>query len=423
MALIDDPINVETYTSLRKGLGVPDRYAIAVSGGSDSLALAVLAAEEARLGRASVVALTVDHGLRENSSDEAFATSKSCADLGLEHKVLRWTGTKPQTGIQAAARTARYRLLIDAAGASQCAALLTAHTATDQAETILMRLARGAGASGLSAMAPMRRVASGPGAPLMLYRPFLDVTRRALKATLERHDQDYLRDPSNADPAFERVRVRGLLAATDEQDILTIQGLCESAHRLRAQHADIKVFDQRAAERAGLVFYRWGGASLSTRALSVPGASRILGKLIFAVGGQEHPPSQIALEKTFATLNTTSVATLGGVLMTKSSGKLTLFREPSAISGRHGVSAMAPIRLSPGRAHLWDRRFIVENTGSTSCDIKSVGLSDLCHSIEADMPENAIYGYPIGVEGATKGVSVSITSIVPERFRHDVIRF
>ena len=137
--------------------------ALAVSGGSDSTALMVLFADWLRQRRADAGAhtvLTVDHGLRPESAAEARAVADQAAALGFRHALLVWRGPKPSTGLQAAAREARYQLMRDYMGAHDIATLFTAHTRDDQAETLLMRLARGSGLDGLAAIAPS--IEAGP---------------------------------------------------------------------------------------------------------------------------------------------------------------------------------------------------------------------------------------------------------------------
>ena len=130
------------------------------------MALARLSAAYAKKTGVRVLALTVDHGLRQESAEEAVQTAKWCKAAGLKHRLLRWEGAKPASGVQDAARRARYGMLVRAAEDVGFDALLTAHSADDQAETVFMRLARGAGAQGLAAMAEKTKVAAGVGAGL-----------------------------------------------------------------------------------------------------------------------------------------------------------------------------------------------------------------------------------------------------------------
>jgi tRNA(Ile)-lysidine synthase len=181
---------------------------LAVSGGPDSVALMWLVARWRRgLSRGPrLVAVTVDHGLREQAAREARDVKRLARTLDLEHRTMRWTGAKPNAGLPAAARTARYRLLAQAARQAGATHVLTAHTRDDQAETLLMRLLRGSGIAGLAAMA---RQSEREG--FLLARPLLHVPKSRLIATLARAKIDFADDPTNRDPNFTRARLRALL--------------------------------------------------------------------------------------------------------------------------------------------------------------------------------------------------------------------
>jgi tRNA(Ile)-lysidine synthase len=181
---------------------------LAVSGGPDSIALMWLAARWRRGLRRGprLIAVTVDHGLRAEAAREARDVKRLARALDLPHRTLRWTGTKPKTGLPAAARSARYRLLALAARQNRATHILTAHTRDDQAETLLMRLLRGSGIAGLAAMA---RVTERDG--LLLARPFLNVSKSQLIATLRKAKLDFADDPSNRDTHFTRPRIRNVM--------------------------------------------------------------------------------------------------------------------------------------------------------------------------------------------------------------------
>jgi tRNA(Ile)-lysidine synthase len=184
--------------------------ALAVSGGPDSLGLLLLAAEARPL---EVEAATVDHGLRPESRAEAEMVAAVCERLGVPHTILTATwDEKPETAIQERARLMRYRLLGDWARERNLAVLLTAHHLDDQAETFLMRLARGSGVRGL---AGMRRIARVPGSNLALVRPLLGWRHAELEAVCAAAGVEPVQDPSNEDEEFERVRIRKALAETD----------------------------------------------------------------------------------------------------------------------------------------------------------------------------------------------------------------
>ena len=181
---------------------------LAVSGGPDSIALMWLAARWRRtLARGPrLVAVTVDHGLRAEAKAEARDVKRLARALDLPHRTMRWTGAKPKTGLPAAARAARYRLLAQAARASGATHVLTAHTRDDQAETLLMRLLRGSGIAGLAAMA---RQSERDG--VLLARPFLHVSKSQLIATLKKAKLGFADDPTNRDLNFTRPRIRTLM--------------------------------------------------------------------------------------------------------------------------------------------------------------------------------------------------------------------
>ena len=185
---------------------------IALSGGSDSTALLSLARDvlSAETGSGRLVAATVDHGLRAESAAEARRCADLCGSLGIAHVILRWDGDKPATGVQTAARAARYRLL---AGEAAGGIVLTGHTLDDQLETVAMRRARGPG-RGLSGIAPATLFEGGT----WFVRPLLALRRGALRDHLAAAGLGWIEDPSNRDRRFERVRVRESAAGEDADE-------------------------------------------------------------------------------------------------------------------------------------------------------------------------------------------------------------
>jgi len=202
------PISAQDAKRLFADWKAAPAIVLAVSGGPDSMALMWLAARwRSTLARGPrLIAVTVDHGLRAEAAAEARDVKRLARTLDLTHRTLRWTGEKPKTGLPAAARTARYRLLAQAARASGATHILTAHTRDDQAETLLMRLLRGSGIAGLAAMA---RESERDG--VLLARPFLHVSKSQLVATLKKAKIGFADDPTNRDTNFTRPRLREIM--------------------------------------------------------------------------------------------------------------------------------------------------------------------------------------------------------------------
>ncbi|WOH51692.1 tRNA lysidine(34) synthetase TilS [Bradyrhizobium sp. sBnM-33] len=231
------PISANEAKSLFADWKAAPALVLAVSGGPDSIALMWLAARWRRsLTRGPrLIAITVDHGLRPEAAREARNVKRLARSLDLPHRTLRWTGAKPKTGLPAAAREARYRLLAKAARASGATHILTAHTRDDQAETLLMRMLRGSGIAGLAAMA---RESEREG--VWLARPLLDIPKSRLVATLDKAKIAFADDPTNRDMSFTRPRLRALMPALAEEGGDS-RNLARLASRLARANAAIEV--------------------------------------------------------------------------------------------------------------------------------------------------------------------------------------
>jgi tRNA(Ile)-lysidine synthase len=259
--------------------------AVAVSGGRDSLALTLLAGDWAQGRGGRAVGLIVDHGLRPESRAEAGATREVLARHGLEAAVLSWSGRKPSTGVQAAARAARYRLLREECRRRGIVHLLLGHHADDQAETMVMRAARGSGVDGLAGMAALVEMPE-----LRLLRPLLGVPRARLTATLMARGVSWLDDPSNAAPRFERARLRlrgqPLHAPRTADRAARERTLAEAA-------ADVVEVDQE-----GIVAFDQVGFACLNGDLQ----ARLLSRTVQALAGRDHPPRQERLKKAISRL-------------------------------------------------------------------------------------------------------------------------
>lgn len=325
------------------------RIAVAVSGGSDSLALTLLAAEWCRRRGGDLTALTVDHGLRPDSAAEARQVGRWLKAEGVAHRVLRWRPPDDlAAGVQAAARTARYRLLTDWCRRRGVLHLALAHQQEDQAETFLLRLARGSGLDGLAAMAP---VTERDG--VRLIRPLLPVARARLRATLTERRQGWIEDPSNENLAHARVRMRRLLPALAADGLDPGRLAATAAHLGRARAA---LDDQVAALLAAAAAVSPAGhVRVDPSALAAAPAEvslRALAHCLLTVGGAEYAPRLERLVRLHDAIRAGELgggATLAGCRVLPRRGALLICREPAM--------AREEVALAPGETVLWDNRF------------------------------------------------------------------
>jgi tRNA(Ile)-lysidine synthase len=208
----DLKLDVESLFGLVVGY---ERLGLAVSGGPDSLALMVLAARWAKPRSVELFVYSVDHGLRPEARDEAAMVKREAEALGLAARLLRWEGKKPETGVQEAARYARYRLIGDAMRGDGVDVLLTAHHMDDQAETVLMRMAHGSGIGGIGGMLPFAMTEYG----FAVARPLLGVPKADLEAVVRAAGLTPAHDPSNDSDDYERVRWRRMMPALAEMGL------------------------------------------------------------------------------------------------------------------------------------------------------------------------------------------------------------
>ncbi|MQT12707.1 tRNA lysidine(34) synthetase TilS [Segnochrobactrum spirostomi] len=343
--------------------GMP-RVVLAVSGGSDSTALLVLYARWAALAADVPPALvaTVDHALRAGSAAEATAVGRLAARFGLDHRVLVWTGEKPIADLQAAARDARYERLVEAARVAGAAAIVTAHTRDDVAETFLIRLGRGSGLAGLAAMGTRRRLDE-----IEHIRPFLALSREELRASLVAAGIGWVDDPSNEDPRFTRARVRRLMPGLAAEG-LDAARLAATATRLARARAAIDWMVDRLARDALVVspggFFALDPAALQGAPEEV--ALRLFSRALTAAGGGWYGPRLDKLEAAFAAVTAPAAGdlrrTLAGAVVERRGGRLWIYRE----AGRAGLPEAT---LAPGRRIGWDGRFVVRLAAAASSPV------------------------------------------------------
>jgi tRNA(Ile)-lysidine synthase len=330
----------------------PARLLVAVSGGSDSLGLLTVLADE--LGSAAaegveLFAATIDHGLRPESRDEAAVVAAYCITRGIPHSTLRWEGEKPVTGISAAAREARYALLMQIADQVDASAILTGHTFDDQRETVAMRSARNddpdnLGLSGMAEAVLLQR-------RRWLLRPFLSTRRQEIRLNLTRSGIAWIDDPSNIDPHYERVRTRQSLAAealSIEQEILEAgmrrQRLSDDAASLLRQHAVLQagVLCRIAPEalRANQEVLRHGLAALAS-----------------VLGGREHSLRRDSMDRVMAFLS-------DGLPGRITAGRVIFDLRREGLYMQRENRGLPSVDVSPGTVAIWDGRYRIRNGSS-----------------------------------------------------------
>ena len=358
------PVTAAEFAALLDALGpfeARPRLAVAVSGGPDSSALALLTHGWARAREGAVLALIVDHGLRPESTAEATAVARRLAAAGLTARILTWSGPKPSTGIQAAARDARYRLLESACRAEGIVHLLMAHQREDQAETVAMRAEAASGGVGLAGMAAIVEVVG-----LRRLRPLLGVPKARLIATLDAAAWAWVRDPSNLSPGFARGRLRGdpSFDPTPHLDLQAAQAAWRITHDQTwsawlAAYARPHPLGWLRVDRPA-----W-------RELTAEGRRLALARLLVTTGGAVYPVARRALDR-LAEAATDAVDgaqwTLGGCIVAVTARHLVVHREAGRVHER--------VSLAPGGCRLWDGRYLVRYAaGPAPLEVAALGMA------------------------------------------------
>jgi tRNA(Ile)-lysidine synthase len=373
---------------------------LAVSGGPDSLALLLLAADWRRRQPVPprLIVYSVDHALRPEAADEVRFVVATATRLGLEARALRWDGPKPATGRQAAARAARYRLIGTSMAADGAELLLTGHHQDDQAETVLMRLAHGSGLAGLRGMTSHAVVEGVP-----VFRPFLDVSRAALAAVVARSGLAPVSDPSNVDPHYERARWRAGLPALAA---LGLDAPALAAFARRAGEADAALGQwAETVLTAELTLDDFGAATLPLAILAaLPAAvqTRLLARILALVGGGaprqlgavERLRDRLVGEPAFAG------ATAAGVAVSRRGDAIVFVREP----GRQAGLARA---IGAGEEIVWEGRFRIANGSGEAVLVRAAGhltrrQAEALLGRPVGSPARAIRAAPLVLDGAGK---------------------
>ena len=341
---------------------IPDRLGVAVSGGSDSLALLNLLHSWSRTAGSKLAAVTVDHGLRPSSAQEAAKVAQICARLDIPHDTLQWQGWDGTGNLPDQARRARYALLADWAQANDVTDIAIGHTQDDLAETFLMRLARGAGVDGLAAMRPRWTQSD-----VTFHRPLLNVPRDTLRDHLRRLGQTWIDDPSNADTAYQRPRARQILAALAPLGVESAT-LADVARTLSEARAALDHATQTAARslvhaQAGDILIDHAGFNDLPDEIS----RRLMQAALHWVAGGNYPPRGAALATLIEAARAGRTMTLHGcLLLPVRNGHLRLAREYAAV---RGVRAPA--------TDLWDNRWRATGPGSPAIEIAALGAKGL----------------------------------------------
>jgi len=305
----------------------------------------------AEAGLKDLVILTVDHRLRAGSAADADAVGRLAGTLGLpfERLIVR---ERPAGGsLQAFARSARYALLREAAARRGLAAIVTAHTLDDQAETFLLRLARGSGLKGLAAMRPVA-VLDG----LTVLRPFLGVRRDALREALKARGIGWREDPSNADPRFDRIAMRNLMPRLQAVGLSAERLSATAGHLRRASEALEAAVEDLVA--AALTVDRAGGVRLLRAPLLAAAEDvrlRVLAEAVRRAGGQRHGARFSTLEAAAAMIQTGSGRrSLGRAVLEVDEAEVRLWRE---------LRGLDAVTLAPGQSLVWDGRYHIVAAG------------------------------------------------------------
>lgn len=389
----DDDLGCGGVLDRRLRTDTDQPVAVAVSGGGDSVALALIAHDWARAHGRRLLILTVDHGLGPLSRDWTQACADLAGRLGAGFRALSWTGRKPSTGLPAAARDARHRLIAAAARQAGARVVLMGHTAGDRAEARIMRL------GGSSTPSP-REWGPSPvwpeGRDVFLLRPLLGAGRAEIRAWLAARGETWIDDPANDDPRFARARARQALATHASSCVEALPASprpAELAAMVRDEGGVGLLALPREALREGEIAPFVGAACLCAAGASRPPRAERTNRLARRLQGAE----------TFA-------ASLAGARIEAGAAEVRFLREPGEMTRR----GLEPLALTPGQTRVWDGRF--EITADRAMTI--VPLAGLAARLApgqrqglASLPPSARLGLPVVVEGDQVALAACVSGV------------
>ena len=359
------PLNLKSEVSLCLeklfGDARPARLGIAASGGGDSTALLHCLSDWAKTTGVRLHAVTVDHGLREGVAGEISGVRKLCGSLGISHDVLVWTTWSGDGNLQDAARRARYGLMAEWADKMSISDVTLGHTLDDQAETVLMRLARGSGVDGLSGMAPSRASLG-----IRWLRPLLGIRRADLRAYLGENEIPWSEDPSNDDTRFARVRTRQALKILEPLGITPVR-LADTANRMSTARQVLDRATFAAAKEIAKV--NAGAVQLRLDALlqlAPETRRRLLVHSLCWVASAEYPPRHAALTDLENAISARKTATLHGCLISVDGDGCLISRELSAVA-----------RTTAAPDQIWDNRWRLSGPAKPGHSIRALGQNGL----------------------------------------------
>ncbi|MEM8578023.1 MAG: tRNA lysidine(34) synthetase TilS [Pseudomonadota bacterium] len=358
-----EPPELIAHLSAALGPRPPARLGVAVSGGGDSVGLLCALDAWAQDQPTELSVISIDHGLRPAARDELRFVRDLCARLGVDHHIEYWSNWDGAGNLQSAARAARFALIADWAAGNEIDHVALGHTANDQAETLLMRLARGSGVDGLSGMAPQRRQNG-----VTWLRPLLGVLRRDLRAFLRARGETWSEDPSNEDTAFERVRMRDAMPLLEPLG-LTAEGLAQVAANMQMARAALDVQTHAAGREIAVVDV--GAVRVSYpgfAALPAEIARRLVVRAIMWLGGHVYSPRRASVDTLLAAIAEGRTSTLEGVQVQRSGGELWLYREYEAVRD-----------LTAAADEAWDERWSLSDIADedTPFELRALGPDGL----------------------------------------------